>query len=98
MGVANVDCGTLYDCRFLGSSTRFGSFETVQEFHRHLRGGLEAHPDHLPEVSELIAQHEGQWPLPCFTHADLSSLSVLVRGDDGVGIIDWEIAGWYPSY
>jgi len=33
-----------------------------------------------------------------FTHGDLSSLNVLVRGDQIVGIIDWETAGWYPSY
>ncbi|KAK2742014.1 hypothetical protein CKAH01_01441 [Colletotrichum kahawae] len=26
------------------------------------------------------------------------SLNVLVRGDDVVGVIDWETAGWLPSY
>ena len=31
-------------------------------------------------------------------HGDLSSLNILVRGDEIVGIIDWETAGWYPSY
>ncbi|KAN0119420.1 Protein kinase-like domain containing protein [Hyaloscypha variabilis] len=38
------------------------------------------------------------WPPPVFTHGDLSSLNVLVREDQIVGIIDWETAGWYPSY
>ena len=38
------------------------------------------------------------WPLPVFTHGDLSSLNVLVRGDKIVGVIDWETAGWYPVY
>lgn len=33
-----------------------------------------------------------------FTHGDLSSLNILARVDDIVGIIDWETAGWYPSY
>lgn len=38
------------------------------------------------------------WPPPVFTHGDLSSLNILVRSDEVVGIIDWETAGWYPSY
>ncbi|KAJ5609518.1 hypothetical protein N7528_010085 [Penicillium herquei] len=25
-------------------------------------------------------------------------LNILIRGDDIVGIIDWETSGWYPSY
>jgi aminoglycoside phosphotransferase (APT) family kinase protein len=98
IGIANVDGGSLYDCRLPGNSTRFGPFRTVQDFHRYLRGGLDVHTGHLSEVNELIAQHEGEWPPPCFTHGDLSSLNILIRGDEVVGIIDWETAGWYPSY
>jgi thiamine kinase-like enzyme len=33
-----------------------------------------------------------------FTHGDLSSLNVLASGDKITGIVDWETAGWYPSY
>ena len=33
-----------------------------------------------------------------FTHGDLSSLNVLARGDEVVGIVDWETAGWMPGY
>jgi len=98
MGISNVDGGSLFDSRLPGSSVRFGPFRTIQEFHRHLRGGLEGHPDHFPEIRSLITQHEGPWPAPCFTHADLSSLNILVCGDSVVGIIDWETAGWYPTY
>ncbi|KAL5366197.1 kinase-like protein [Aspergillus floccosus] len=51
-----------------------------------------------PEVQELFEhQNNKSWPL-VFTHGDLSSLNILVRGDNIVGIIDWETAGWYPSY
>jgi aminoglycoside phosphotransferase len=50
-----------------------------------------------PEVQELIKQQSKPWPL-VFTHGDLSSLNILVRGGDIVGIVDWETAGWYPSY
>ncbi|KAL5356873.1 hypothetical protein BJX96DRAFT_162726 [Aspergillus floccosus] len=39
----------------------------------------------------------GNWPLK-FTHYDLSSLNILARGDGIVGVVDWEAAGWHPSY
>jgi aminoglycoside phosphotransferase (APT) family kinase protein len=35
---------------------------------------------------------------PVFTHGDLSSLNILVRRDDILGLVDWETAGWYPPY
>lgn len=97
-GVCNVDGGPIWDCRLPGKSMRHGPFESVHSFHRYLRNGSVAGPNHYPEVSELINLQEGAWPPPVFTHGDLSSLNILVRGDTIVGIIDWETAGWYPSY
>lgn len=99
--IANVDGGSLYDSRppgNLGSLGRFGPFNTVQDFHRYLRRNVDAHPNNPAEVNELISRHEGMSPLLRFTHGDLSSFNILVRGDAVVGIIDWETAGWYPSY
>jgi len=60
--------------------------------------GFDADPNHYAEVSKLIALQDKAWPPPVFTHGDLSSLNILVRGDKITGIIDWETAGWYPSY
>jgi thiamine kinase-like enzyme len=97
MGVASVDGGSLYDCRVPGSSLRFGPFKTVQGFHRHLRRGMEFDPTLDAEVRDLITQQNRSWPL-VFTHGDLSSLNIMARGDEIVGLIDWETAGWYPSY
>ncbi|KAH2976247.1 hypothetical protein KXW58_007137 [Aspergillus fumigatus] len=97
MGVASVDGGSLFDCRVPGRSLRFGPFATTQDFHRHLRRGMEFDLRLDPEIQDLIKQQSKTWPL-VFTHGDLSSLNILVRGDDIVGIIDWETAGWYPSY
>ncbi|KAI1125834.1 hypothetical protein F5Y10DRAFT_246234 [Nemania abortiva] len=31
-------------------------------------------------------------------HGDLSGLNIIVRGDNVVGIVDWETAGWLPYY
>ena len=45
----------------------------------------------------MISLQDRPWPMPVFTHGDLSSLNIIVRGDDVVGIINRESAGWYPS-
>ncbi|GLB01805.1 hypothetical protein AtubIFM57258_000215 [Aspergillus tubingensis] len=97
MGVGSVVDRSLYDCRVPGTSLRFGPFASVQEFHRHLRGGMDFDPRLDPAVQELIRQHDRSFPI-VFTHGDLSSLNILACEDTIVGIIDWETAGWYPSY
>lgn len=97
MGVASVDGGSLFDCRLPGPSLRFGPFRSIRDFHRHLRSGVELEPGLDSEVQNLIKQQNRDWPL-MFTHGDLSSLNILVREDKIIGIIDWETAGWYPSY
>lgn len=95
--VSNIDGGILYDCRIHGPM-RFGPFKDIQNFHKYLRGGLEPRVDNPGDISELIAWQDGPWSAPVFTHGDLSSLNILARGDEVVGIIDWETAGWYPVY
>jgi hypothetical protein len=95
--ISNIDGGSLYDCRIPGPSLRFGPFSNIQDFHSHLRGGIYLDPNLDPELKELIVQHQGNWLLK-FTHGDLSSLNILACEDKVVGIIDWETAGWYPSY
>ncbi|KAL4911752.1 kinase-like protein [Aspergillus aurantiobrunneus] len=97
LGIASVGGGSLFDCRLPGPSLRFGPFPNVQRFHRYLRDDMEFNPGLDSEIQNLIQQHDRAWPI-VFTHGDLSSLNILVRGDDVVGIIDWETAGWYPSY
>ncbi|MCJ1422036.1 hypothetical protein MMC32_008405 [Xylographa parallela] len=100
VGIASANGRTLYDIRLpdsLYGRGRFGPFNTVSDFHRYLRRGVEAHQEQSAEIKELIKAHEETRPI-CFTHADLSSLNILARGDEVVGIVDWETAGWYPSY
>ncbi|ELR07874.1 hypothetical protein VC83_08263 [Pseudogymnoascus destructans] len=97
LAVSNVDGGILYDSRIYGPM-RFGPFKNIRDFHKHLRGGLETHVDNPDDVSSLIAWQDRPFPAPVFTHGDLSSLNILARGDEVVGIIDWETAGLYPVY
>ena len=96
-GVSDIEGGSIFDCRLLGMTPYCGPFRTTQEFHSYLRGYVDIVPEDHPDVAELIRMHNQEWPL-CLTHADLSSLNVLVQGDKVVGIVDWETSGWYPSY
>ncbi|EKM75444.1 hypothetical protein AGABI1DRAFT_79892 [Agaricus bisporus var. burnettii JB137-S8] len=97
-GISNVDGGPLFDFRF-PTSNAIGPFKTIHEFHLFLRNGIqEWRSDVYPEVNRMIALQDRPWPMPVFTHGDLSSLNILARGDTVVGIIDWETSGWFPSY
>lgn len=49
-------------------------------------------------MSHLIAEPDRAWPPPVLTHMDLSGLNILLREGYVVNIIEWETAGWYPSY
>lgn len=96
--VQAVDGGKLFDSRLVGGVTGFGPFESVADFHSFLRDGTSPSPDHFAEVTELIDRHTAAKPATCFTHGDLSSMNILVRGDHVVGIVDWDTAGWFPEY
>lgn len=50
------------------------------------------------DVDEMISLQRDEWGRSVFRHGDLSSLNILGRGDDVVGLVDWETAGWYPVY
>ncbi|KAH8204687.1 hypothetical protein TruAng_001162 [Truncatella angustata] len=101
VGVANVNGGPIYDQR-LPKKSKWGPFKTIQDFHKELRNGVETEdlrdPLLVAGLSELISFHNKSWPTSVFTHGDLSSLNVLTRDDDIVGVIDWETAGWMPPY
>lgn len=99
VGVANVDGGPIYDGRLPRKST-WGPFNTVQDFHKELRDGMDvdvSHKDLAPDLAELVTFHRQPCP-SVFSHGDLSSFNIIARGDKVVGIIDWETAGWFPSY
>lgn len=63
-------------------------FAAQADFHRELANGLDleaeykASPQDLGELLEFYRQPSGA---PVFTHGDLSSLNILVRGDGVVG-------------
>lgn len=96
--ICSVNGGSLYDPRMPKATIRYGPFDDVHDFHDYLRDGIQDHDNHTPDVRKLIRLHNEKWEGPTFTHGDLSSINILARGDEIVGIVDWETAGWYPSY
>jgi hypothetical protein len=94
--ICSVTGGSLYDTRLPTITRRVGPSSGIQDFHHYLRNGLHLHFNE--GVTKLISMHQQHWDAPTFTHGDLSSLNILARGDEIVGIIDGETAGWYPSY
>ncbi|PGH13342.1 hypothetical protein AJ79_03759 [Helicocarpus griseus UAMH5409] len=66
----------------------------------------EIHPNQYPDkddqdwldIKDMVTKQDGPWPAPVFTHGDLDPFNILLRGDEVVGIIDWECAGWFPYY
>lgn len=106
-GVESCTGGSLFDSRIPRSTGRFGPFKTIQEFHLWLRDNFQpsevqkpgqASQEDWDDVKAMAARQDGVWPQPVFTHGDLNPSNILVRGDEIVGIIDWEFSGWYPHY
>ncbi|CAJ2508393.1 Uu.00g134190.m01.CDS01 [Anthostomella pinea] len=103
MGVANVNGGPFCDPR-LPSKMFWGPFASVREFHQALIEPvkIDKHPTDLPDlpddIPELLDFYRQHHEKVVFTHGDLSSLNIVVRGDKVTGIIDWETSGWFPSY
>ncbi|KAF7550422.1 hypothetical protein G7046_g8019 [Stylonectria norvegica] len=98
-GIASVDGGPIFDCRL--PEQVGGPYATTRDFHQALANGVDIDTEYTnlpPEVSELFGFYRHSSDKLVFTHGDLSSLNVMVRDDEVVGIIDWETAGWFPPY
>ncbi|KAG6261693.1 hypothetical protein E4U49_003701 [Claviceps purpurea] len=101
-GVSDICGGPIYDPRLPGRS-HWGPFPSISAFHRQLRNGIVPDdirdPESIPQdLRELFLFHQQLWRKPVFTHGDLSSLNILAKGDEVVGILDWETAARMPCY
>jgi len=83
-----------------------GPFRTEREFNLFLRNGIEStenmgEGEAKRDVERLIKMHweeEKRQLKTVFTHGDISVSNILVKGDKVVGLIDFEMAGFYPEY
>uniref|UniRef100_A0A8H7TTT5 Aminoglycoside phosphotransferase domain-containing protein n=1 Tax=Bionectria ochroleuca TaxID=29856 RepID=A0A8H7TTT5_BIOOC len=97
--VSSINGGPFWDCR-LPSRDYWGPYSTVREFHEALFNGVPWDCDctKFPDLAELFTFYRQAENKLVLTHGDLSSLNILIQGDNVVGIVDWETAGWFPSY
>lgn len=97
--VSSVDSGPFYDCR-LPSRLHWGPYASVREFHEALVDNIPWDADYAnyPDLRELFAFYQQADNKLLLAHGDLSSLNIIVRHDNVVGIVDWETAGWFPAY
>jgi RIO-like serine/threonine protein kinase len=65
--------------------------------HSH-RSGVLVQIDRDAAIERTIQLQDKRQYETKLTHGDFNSLNILVEDDNIVGIIDWEMAGWYPDY
>ena len=89
--------GPAYDHR-LNSGFSCGPFASVAEFHDVLVAPVTRCP--RPELAAHYRKQLSDEHKIVFTHADLCGDHVFVDPGTGkvTGIVDWEMAGWWPAY
>lgn len=90
--------GPISDSRLPGQTLK-GPFSTTLQFHEALVEGNDLNSTQtVPEVEDLFEFYRNSKHDIVLTHGDLSSLNIMVVDGKITAIIDWETAGWYPSY
>ena len=90
-----------------GRRQRMGPFENEPIFNLFLRNGMEpAKMENTDERMKADFRSSMDWhraqeernPTTVFTHGDANPTNILVKGDKVVGLIDFEMSGFYPEY
>lgn len=95
--IGSCDNGPVYDHR-LNNGFPCGPFTSISEFHDFLVVPVMQCP--RPELAvEYRKRLSDDYPIN-FTHADLSYEHIFVDEENGnvTGIIDWEMAGFFPGW
>jgi hypothetical protein len=99
--VGSCSGGPGFDDRIDNQRT-FGPFESVGEFHEYLYElACKAYPPSFNIRATVLskAKQRDEYPV-VFSHADFHAANVLLDPVNGTlqGVLDWEMAGWYPAY
>ncbi|CVK98565.1 uncharacterized protein FMAN_08594 [Fusarium mangiferae] len=106
--VCAADGGKLHDHRIWNAAGEkgLGPFLNEAAFNLFLRNGVSntnsiTDQGSQAEIQKLIEMHsasEQRKTGTVFTHGDFSLSNILVKEGKVVGIVDWEMSGWYPWY
>ncbi|KAM5492476.1 hypothetical protein McaMca56_007041 [Microsporum canis] len=93
--VASAQGGAILDHRI--GSQPVGPFKSHSSFHAFLRGGVPLENTAKIYGDEVASCHSNNY-LTFFSHSDLAPRNIIIRHGRIVGVVDWELAGWYPEY
>lgn len=95
--IGSCNRGPAYDHR-LNNGIRCGPFDSEYDFNEFLVKPVSRCP--IPDRVERYRQSLSAGHAITFTHADICYTNILVDQDTGhvTGILDWEMAGWWPEY
>ncbi|RAO69398.1 uncharacterized protein BHQ10_005410 [Talaromyces amestolkiae] len=96
--IGSVDGSACEDPVFCVELGGFGPYDTEDEFHEGLIRAMKlsqenSWADHIAKFIKALPSHD-----IVLTHSDISPRNIIVRDGQVVAIIDWEMAGFYPSY
>ncbi|EKD19429.1 hypothetical protein MBM_02666 [Drepanopeziza brunnea f. sp. 'multigermtubi' MB_m1] len=80
-GVSNVAVRPLFNGRLPGGSFH-GPFDTIRDFHKHLRERYGGEIENALDANKLLEIHNQYAGPLVFTHGDLSTMNIMTRGDD----------------
>lgn len=89
-----------YRSRLAGNEPINGPFDSEAQLNRalvnkyRLLGGKPAKASFYDRIVPRVLFNHA----PVFTHGDLQAKNAVVRRDGSLVLVDWEAAGWYPSY
>lgn len=96
--IGSIDGSPCEDPVFCAEQGGFGPYKTEAEFNDGLIRAMNISQsnswvDHVSKLIRAMPSHK-----IVLTHSDLSPRNIIVKEDKIAGIIDWEMAGFYPEY
>ena len=93
--VGSLDYGPCLDRRVVGFY-HCGPFDMEHQFHDHVAATLR--PEIPDERRKFLRNMMKDNHSIVFSHGDMHAHNILIQDGHVVGILDWEMAGWYPEY
>ena len=93
--VGSLDYGPCLDRRVVGFY-HCGLFDAEHQFHDHVAVNLrlEIRDERRTFLRNMMKDNHSI----VFSHGDMHAHNILIQDGHVVGILDWEMAGWYPEY
>lgn len=92
--IGSCDGGPVLDARLYGVKIG-GPFRNEEDLNKFI---LDIHDMTPQPMRETLLKHQRKDHRIVFTHGDLHQDNIMVEAGKITGLIDWELAGWYPEH